>query len=71
MTTQQDQRLTELSREGFTAKCARYFNAFVPLDDVSDREAQAIVRRGDLLAALEGVQQAKSVGAIRRATVLS
>jgi hypothetical protein len=59
-----------LPREGFTAACAERLNAAVPLDDVSDREAQAIVQRGDLLAALEGVKQGKSNGAIRRAVTL-
>lgn len=64
---------TAVERAHFFSECrTRFHDDFlpVPLDDVSDREAQAIVQRGDLLAALEGVRQAKQVGAIRRAVTL-
>lgn len=61
---------SELPRENFTAECARRLNAVVPLDEVSDREAQAMVQRGDLLSALIGSQQGEQTGAIRRAVTL-
>ena len=57
-------------REGFTEACRQAFGDFLS-DDVSDREVQVIVQRGDWLAAIDGARQAKQNGAIRRAAVLS
>jgi len=60
-------------RAGFSGECrTRFQNDFlpVPMDDVSPAEAQAMQRRGDLLATLVGVQAGKSNGAIRRAVTL-
>lgn len=64
---------TAAERAHFFSECrTRFHDDFlpVPLDDVSASEAQAMQRRGDLLATLVGVQQAKSNGAIRRAVTL-
>ncbi len=57
-------------RDGFTKFCAVTLQQQIALDDVSDSEAKAMVRRQDLLSALEGVRQAKQVGAILRANVV-
>lgn len=56
-------------RDGFTQHAARYFNTFVPADEISIETLAAYQRRCDRLAVLIGVQQGKANSAIRRAVV--
>lgn len=58
-------------REGFTTFCSEVMAVPIPVDDVTDREAQVLQRRADLLATLVGLQQARQNGAIRRANVVN
>lgn len=59
-----------VKREGFTAYASKVLNAPIKVDDISDREMQAMVRRADLLAALIGVRTA-TASRVTRAIELS
>ncbi len=57
-------------REGFTEFCARMCDVAIPVEDVTEQEAQIILRRQDVLATLIGIQQATSNQAIRSAVIV-
>ena len=54
---------------GFTTYCSVQMNAPIPVEDVTEREAEIIQRRRDVLATLVGIQQATSNAAIRQVVI--
>ena len=54
---------------GFTQFCSAMMNTPIPVEDVTEREAEIIQRRRDVLATLVGLQQATSNAAIRRVVI--
>lgn len=54
-------------RDGFTIFCSQQMNVVVPVDDVTDRETQVIVKRQHVLATLIGLHQAKVNAGIKHA----
>lgn len=56
-------------RIGWTQFCADQMHVPIPVEDVTEREAQIIQRRADLLATVMGLQQATSNREIRSAQV--
>lgn len=57
-------------QSGFTSYCSEMMNAPIPVEDVTEREAQIIQRRMDVLATLVGIQQATSNQEIRSAVIV-
>lgn len=56
-------------RDGFTQHAAKFFQVFVPVDEISIETLMAYQRRCDKLQTLIGCQQGKANGAIKRAVV--
>lgn len=57
-------------REGWTAYCSVTMNQPIPMD-LPDAGQRIWQRRADMLATAEALKQARQVGVIRRANVVS
>lgn len=57
-------------REGFTALCAATLKQPIPLD-MGESDLRVLQLRADMLAMAVALKQARQVGAIRRAVIVS
>lgn len=57
--------------EGFTKVACAALNVEVRVDDVSDREMAVMVKRSQVLSAIEAIRQAKTSHGLRHANVVS
>lgn len=58
-------------REGFTKHAAAFFNAVIPVDEVSAADAQLLQARMDFAATVAAAQAGAQTAAIRRAVLIS